>query len=75
MGYNSYCLMIVQSMTWTISPLSWPVTIRSSNPFHIKDVTFGPLAGMGKLIIVLSENQLKYFWYISTTIKDPYKRV
>ena len=40
--------------TWTISPLSWPVTSKSSTPFHIKDVTFGPFAGMGRLIIVFS---------------------
>ena len=45
--------------TWTMSPLSCPVTIRSSIPFHIKEVTFGPLAGIGKLIIVFSERKYR----------------
>ena len=49
--------------TWTISPLSWPVTSKSSTPFHIKDVTFGPFAGMGRLIIVFS-------WKIKAYNKD-----
>merc|ERR1719295_1388359 len=41
---------------WTMSPLSWPVTMNSSRVPHSMEVTLGPLEGM---VICIRGSELK----------------